>query len=71
MYSKKVENTMSHFILAMKVKLLGLHVHVGYPHTEFRPILGGHARKFGELIWNYPYLTALTFAPGKVMQEHA
>ncbi len=49
---------MSHFweaILAMKVKFLGdTHVQLGYPHTEFRPILRGHVRKFGELIWNYP-----------------
>jgi hypothetical protein len=42
---KKVENSMSYFweaILAMKVKYLGVtYVHVGYPHTEFRPILEG------------------------------
>ena len=53
----KKENLMSHFweaIQAIKVKFLRVtYVHLGYPHTEFRP---GHVRNFGELIWNYPLL---------------
>jgi hypothetical protein len=43
--SKKVENSMSHFWEAMKVKFGDTYVHLGYLHTKFRPILRGSCVK--------------------------